>query len=110
MVAMTLLAWISLLFLVVALVCSSVLAVTRALRAWRTFTRFSRTTSSAIDEVLQTATEAEAHADRLTEKTERLNAALAHLQESRAELEVLRAAASEAQSKLLWFRGAVPSK
>ena len=110
MLAMALLTWISLLFLVVAGVGSVAVAATRALRAWRTFKRFSRTTSAAIGEVLETAAEAERHAVAFTEGTEKLTAALAHLEQSRAELAVIQAAASEARSSLGALRGVVPRK
>jgi uncharacterized membrane protein len=107
---MALLTWISLLFLVVAVVGSIAVAATRALRAWRTFRRFSRTTSAAIAGVLETAAEAEQHAVAFTEGTEKLSAALAQLERSRAELAVIQAAADQARSSLFAFRGAVPRK
>jgi uncharacterized membrane protein len=108
--AMALLTWISLLFLVLAVVGSIAVAATRALRAWRTFRRFSKTTSAAIAGVLETAAEAERHAVAFTEGTEKLSAALAHLERSRAELGVIQAAADQARSSLFAFRGAVPRK
>ncbi|HEV7640375.1 MAG TPA: hypothetical protein VGO39_05900 [Gaiellaceae bacterium] len=107
---MALLTWLSLLFLVVAMVGSIAVAVSRGLHAWRTFRRFSKTASSAIAEVLDTAAEAERHAVAFTEGTEKLSAALARLEESRAELAVIQAAADEAKSSLFAFRGAVPRK
>jgi hypothetical protein len=110
MVEMALLTWISLLFLVVAVVGSTVVAATRALRTWRAFKRFSRTTSSVIDDVLESSATIEERVGRLDDKTAGLTAALAQLERSRAELAVIRAAASDAQSSLLWFRGAVPRK
>src|SRR5665213_108195 len=75
MVGMALLTWISLLFLVVALVGSIAVAASRGLRAWRTFKRFSKTTSVAIEAVLETAAEAEQHAVAFTEGTQKLSAA-----------------------------------
>ena len=110
MVGMALLTWISLLFLVLAVVGSSAIAVSGGLRAWRAFRRFSKTTSSAIGGVLETVSEAERHAVAFTEGTEKLSAALARLQESRAQLAVIQDAATEARSSLLAFRGAVPRK
>jgi uncharacterized membrane protein len=107
---MALLTWISLLFLVLAVVGSIAVAATRALRAWRTFRRFSKTTSAGIAGVLETAAEAERHAVAFTEGTEKLSAALAHLERSRAELSVIQAAAMKARSSLFAFRGAVPRK
>jgi flagellar hook-basal body complex protein FliE len=108
--AMALLTWISLLFLVVAVVGSIGVAASRGLRAWRTFKRFSKTTSSAIGDVLETTAEAERHAAAFTEGTEKLSAALTRLEESRAQLAVIQAAAAEARSSLTSLRGAVPRK
>jgi uncharacterized membrane protein len=107
---MALLTWISLLFLVLALVGSIALAASRALRAWRTFKRFSKTTSAAIEGVLETAAEAERHAVAVAEGTQKLSAALARLEESRAQLAAIQAAAAEARSTLFAFQGAVPRK
>jgi hypothetical protein len=110
MLGMALLTWISLLFLVVAVVGSIAVAAARGLRAWRTFRRFSRTTSGAIGAVLETAAEAERHAVAFTEGTEKLSAALAHLEQSRAELAVIQAAAAEARSSLGVLRAVLPRK
>ena len=107
---MALLTWVSLLFLVVAAVGSITYATTRGLRAWRTFRRFSRTASSAIGGVLETATEAERHAAAFTESTEKLTSALTSLEKSRAELAVIQAAAGEARAPFTSLRGAVPRK
>jgi hypothetical protein len=106
---MALLTWISVVFLILAAAGSIAVAGSRGLRAWRTFRRFSSTTSSAIGDVLAAAAEAERRADAVTDATEKLSAALAQLNKSRAELAVIEAAAAEAKS-LLAFRGAVPRK
>ena len=110
MPGMALLTWISLLFLVLAVLGSLAVAAARALGAWRTFRRFSRTASAAVGRVLETAAEAERHAVALTGGTEKLSAALARLEHSRARLAAIQAAATQARSSLLAFRGAVPRK
>src|SRR3954465_10734916 len=110
MFEMALLNWVSLLFLVLALVGSIAFAATRALRTWRTFRRFSDSTSSAIGAVLQKTVAAEEHAVRLSDGAQRLTAAVAALQTSQAEFAVLQAAASEAGSSLFSFRAVVPRK
>jgi hypothetical protein len=46
----------------------------------------------------------------LTEGTERLSAALARLEQSRARLAVIQGAATHARTSLLAFRGLVPRK
>ena len=107
---MALLTWVSLLFLVVAVVGSIAYAAARGLRAWRAFGRLSRTTSAAIGDVLETAAEAEKHAVAFTEGTEKLTAALARLERSRARLAVIQAAATQARSSFGSLRGAVPRK
>jgi hypothetical protein len=104
---MSLLTWICLLFLVVAIVGSAAFAVVRGLRAWRGFRRLTRIVSGAVEDVLQTAAAAEAHAASLTEKSELLSASITHLQESLAELTILRLAFANARSSLS-FR--LPSK
>jgi hypothetical protein len=107
---MALLTWISLLFLVIAVVGSIAVAAVRALRVWRSFRRFSRAASEAIGGVLEKAAEADRHAAALTEGTERLSAAVARLERSRARLAVIQAAATQARSSMLALRGAVPRK
>ena len=97
---MSLLTSICLLFLVVAVVGSVAFATVRALRAWRTLRRLTRAVNGAISDVLSTAEAAEAHATALTEKTERLASSVAHLQESLAELAILRSAFANARSSL----------
>jgi hypothetical protein len=97
---MALLTWICLLFLVVAIVGSVAFAAARGLRTWRTFRGVSRAVSGAVEDVLQTAAAAEAHAVSLAEKTERLSVSITHLQESLAELAILRSAFANARSTL----------
>jgi len=94
---MGLLAWTSLVFVTGALAASITVAVVRALRTWRTFRAFSEALTPAVDHVQRTAAEAERHAAALSDKSERLNAAVARLQTSLAELAVLRAAAERAR-------------
>ena len=110
MLEMALLTWISLLFLAVALIGSIAVAASRGLRAWRTFRRFSSATSSAIDGVLQTISEIDARAARLSENAARLSDAIARLQRSQAELAVIQAAAVDAKASLLAFAGPLPRK
>jgi hypothetical protein len=103
----SLLTWISLAFLVVAVVGSIAVAAVAGWRFWRTFRAFSRRTTGAIDGVVQRAEQAERRATALTGSTERMNVAVAGLQESLAHLAVLRAAYADARAGLT-FR--VPKK
>ena len=109
MARMALLAWSSLLFLVVALAGSATVAALRGLRAWRSFRAFTAAAGSALDDVSRTAAEAERHAVALSEGNARLLDAIARLQESLAQLTVLRTAATDARA-LLDVRGALPRK
>jgi hypothetical protein len=97
---MPLLNWLSLLFLVVAAVGSIALALVRGLRTWRTARRVSAATTAALDDVMRRGEQAEAKASALSVKSARLESAVAQLQESLAELAVLRAAAASARSTL----------
>jgi len=110
MAAMSLLGWISLLFLVIALAGSVSVALVRGLRAWRAFRAVSGAVTSRLDAVMQTAAEAERHAVSLSEASERLAAAIERLQESLAQLAVVRSATTEARGSLLSFRTLLPRK
>jgi hypothetical protein len=107
---MALLNWLSLLFLVLAVVGSVAVAASRALQVWRTFRRFSHAVSAAVGAVLETAADAERHALAFTESAQKLSASLARLEQSRARLAVIQAAAGEARVSLFAIRGAVPRK
>jgi hypothetical protein len=98
MAGMALLAWISLLFLVVAVVGSVSLATVRGLRTWRAVRAFSGATTGALDDVSRIAAEAERHAVSLSEGNARLGAAVTRLQSSLAQLAILRSAASDARA------------
>jgi hypothetical protein len=107
---MALLVWISLAFLVVALVGSIATAAVRGLRLWRGFRAVSGAVSSALDDVSRRAAEAERRAVALGEHGEGLQAAVERLRESLAQLAVLRSAATDARATLFAFRGVVPRK
>ena len=108
--AMSLLTWVSLAFLLVALVGSGVYLGLRALAAWRAFGGFSRTIADALEQVTRRAEAIEARVGSIAEETERLNEANHRLAQSVAELGKLREAAGEARGLLAGVRGAVPRK
>ena len=97
---MPLLNWLCLLFLAVSAVGSIAVAAVRGLRTYRTAKRVSAITTAALDDVMRKGEVAEGKAATLTEKSARLEGAVAHLQESLAELAVLRAAYATARSTL----------
>jgi hypothetical protein len=107
---MTLVVWLSLVFLLVAVLGSLALAALRGWRAWRSFRSFNRRAQNAVADVLRTAEAAEAHATALTMGADRLNRASERLQASLAELSALREAAGETTALLAAVRGVVPRK
>jgi hypothetical protein len=82
----------------------------RALGTWRTFRRFTRAASEAVEGVTRTAAEAEKHATAAAAGAEQLTAASRRLQEAVAQLSLLQAAAGEFKATLARVRGVVPTK
>jgi hypothetical protein len=103
-------AWIALVFLVVALVASSAVAVLRGVRLWRTLRSFSTQAEEALDTVERLTATAEERSAALTANQERLKQATERLRTSLAQLAVLRAAATEAKGTLDRILAFVPSK
>ncbi len=97
-------------FALVAVLGAAALLAVRALRTWRTFRRFSRTMNDALATVMRAAEQAQAHATGAAAGAERLAAATARLQESRARLALLQSAAGEFSATLARLRGVVPTK
>ena len=97
-------------FAAVAILGTAVFLGLRTLRTWRLFRRFSRTMNDALASVIGAAERAEAHATGAAAGAERLAAATARLQESRAQLALLQAAAGEFSATLARLRGVVPTK
>ena len=108
--AIALLIWISLLVLVLAIVGSAVTLTLRGLAAWRTFRTFADTAGNALTAVERAAAAAEARADSLSRETDRLQDAIARLEESLAHLAVLGGAAGDLSAAITSLRGVVPHK
>ena len=102
--------WLCAAFLVVALLGSIAVAATRGWRLWKTFSAVSKRTGDAVEQVAATAATAEQRVTSLSANTERLTRAIEHLQESLAELAVIRAAANEVRDGVAAVRGVVPRK
>jgi len=101
---------VSLLFLVFAIVASTLVVVLRGLRLFRTARSFSRVAQPMLAGVMATTEELEAKADALPGAVERLTLAVERLQVSLARLAVLRDAAAEVKHSVDTVRGAVPRK
>ena len=102
--------WLCAAFLVVAVVGGAVYAGLRGWRLYKAFRDLSSRTADAVARGADAAATAERRALSLTESTERLNRAIARLQESLAELAVLRAATDDARSWISAVRALVPTK
>jgi hypothetical protein len=93
-----LLFWLSLGFMVAALLSGLVFAVVRGLRAWRAVKATGGRIGDELDKVSMSAAEIETHLDRAAAGSERLAAALDRLAVARARLDVQRAALREARN------------
>jgi HAMP domain-containing protein len=102
--------WLCAAFLVVAILGSLAVAATRGWRLWKTVGATTSRLGNAVEHVSKTAAAAERNATSLTENTERLSRALERLQESLAELAVLRGATDDVTSALRAVRAFVPTK
>jgi len=102
--------WLALAFCLVAVVGSIGYAAVRGWRLWKTVRTTTKAATDAVGRVLSSAATAEEHAVALTAGTERLSAAVTHLQASLEELAVIRAAAAEPRDLLNSIRGLVPRK
>jgi len=93
-----LLFWLSLGFLLVALVVGTAFAVVRGLRAWRALKATGSRIGDELDRVSASVGKIETHLDRAAAGSERLGAALERLARARARLDVQRAALREART------------
>ena len=102
--------WGALTFCLLAVLGSIAYAASRAWRLWKTVKAMAKAATDAVGRVTTAAAKAEERAGSLTAGTERLSAAVAHLQGSLDELAVIRAAAAEPRNLLRSIRGLVPRK
>jgi len=102
--------WLCAAFLVVAVVGGATVAGLRGWRLYKAFRDTSSRTADAVARVTDAAMQAERRATSLAESTERLNRAIARLQESLAELAVLRAATDDVRNWIAVVRALVPTK
>jgi hypothetical protein len=102
--------WAALTFLLVAVLGSIALAVTRGWRLWKALGTFSGALSEPLARLSVSAAAAEEKANRLDRHATRLEAATVRLQQALAELAVLQAAAAEARAAFATARAAVPRK
>jgi hypothetical protein len=102
--------WLALAVCLLAVRGSIGYAAMRGWRLWKTARATATAATDAVGRVVTSAAAAEKRAVSLTSGTERLSAAVAHLQASLEELAVIRAAAAEPRKLLASIRGLVPRK
>jgi predicted histidine transporter YuiF (NhaC family) len=104
------LVWIALAFAVIAVVAGLVTAVSRGFRAWRTLRSLLRTTSRRLGELERKAAATEEHAAAVTAKSAKVVEAAERVQDSLAELGILREAFGEATAPIARARNLAPKK
>jgi hypothetical protein len=102
--------WLSLVVMIVTPVACGGYATGRGFRAYRAAKHFARATNRAILPIEVAASVAEDRVGSVEAGQVRLQEALARLQRSRAELDVLRRAAEESRATLKGLTSLIPSK
>jgi len=102
--------WIALGVAVVAAATATVLVVSRALRAWRSFRSLLRGASRSFAELEAKAAATERKAVSASDRSTRLAESVTSLEQSLETLAVLREAAGEAGEHVRRVRGLVPRK
>ena len=102
--------WVAFGFLLVVVVASGTVVGLSTRRLWRAFGSLSGKLEPALDGVTRGTAAIDEKTATLTEKQEHLTRAAEHLRVSIAQLQLLQAAANEAQVTFTRFLGAVPSK
>jgi UDP-N-acetylmuramoylalanine-D-glutamate ligase len=82
----------------------------RALRLRRSIRSFTGALSAGLTTLGERAAATEAHAVAVGERTERLTAAVEHLQESLVRLKIITAAVDDARRTLTGWSGVMPKK
>ncbi|HVV59869.1 MAG TPA: hypothetical protein VHC45_16020 [Gaiellaceae bacterium] len=95
--------WIALAVGALATVGGAVHAGRRAWRGWKTFRGVLSAVTGALDALARKAADTAEHATATVERSSEIAAANERLQESLAELQVLRGAAGRARSTLDWI-------
>jgi hypothetical protein len=104
------LVWLSLAVAVVVTVVSAILATRRALESLRAAKSLGRTTSEGLARIEASSALIEEHLARAAESNERLDAKLAQLSRSRAQLNVLRSAIDEVRDSVGRVTAVYPRK
>jgi hypothetical protein len=107
---MLLVVWIALAVGVLATAGGAVLAAGRGWRGWKAFRAASSAVTGELDALATRAAATAEHATATVERGAEIAAANARLQESLAELQVLRNAADRARGTLDWLQLLRPAK
>jgi hypothetical protein len=102
--------WLALAVAIALTVASLVYLTLKALEAFRAFKSASRSMSSGLEHVVVTSGEIERHLQLAAESGTRLEASLARLSTSRAQLNVLTSALQDVRAAVDRVTGVVPRK
>ena len=100
--------WLSLAFLVLVTIASSVFVTLRALDVYRAVKHLNRTLGNGLDAVAQSSSEIERHLERAAASGSELDASLGRLRRSRAVLAVLTSAIADVRASVGRITAVVP--
>ena len=100
--------WLSLAFLLVVTIASSIFVTLRGLATFRAFKHFTAALAAGMDGVARSSAEIERHLERASKSGSALESSLARLRGSREQLAVLTAAFADARASLGRLTAVVP--
>ena len=100
--------WLSMAFLVLVTIASSVFLTLRALDAFRAFKHLTSALGNGVDAIAQSSAEIERHLERAASSGSELDASLGRLRRSRAVLAVLTSAISDVRASAGRITAVVP--
>ena len=102
--------WLALILASAVTIAAAIFLTVRGLEAFRTFKRFSVAAGSELERLAAASGETERHLALAAESGTQLEASLARLRSSRAQLNVLMAAIADVRAAVDRVTGIVPSK
>ena len=102
--------WLALIIAFLLTIASAIFLTLRGLEAFRTFKRFSATAGGELERLAAASGETERHLALAAESGTQLEASLARLRSSRAQLNVLTAAIADVRAAVARVTGVLPRK
>ena len=100
--------WLSLVFLVVVTIASSILVTLRGIATFRAFKHLTAALGEGVDRIARSSAQIEGHLERASRSGSALETSLARLGDSRGRLAVLTAALADARASLGRITSVVP--